>query len=138
MSEFSRRERQILDILFELNEASATQIRGAMNDAPSDATVRTILRILEEKGAATHRRDGKKYVYRPRKRKSNAGKSALKRVLNVFYDGSLNDALAAHLSDPKTKLDKETIENLKNLIEEAESRSAKSKSKSSRKGTSDA
>ena len=59
MSEFSRRERQILDILFELNEASATQIRGAMNDAPSDATVRTILRILEEKGAVTHRRDGK-------------------------------------------------------------------------------
>ena len=138
MSEFSRRERQILDILFELNEASATQIRGAMNDAPSDATVRTILRILEEKGAVTHRRDGKKYVYRPRKRKSKAGKSALKRVLNVFYDGSLNDALAAHLSDPKTKLDEETIENLKNLIEEAESRSAKSKSKSSRKGKSDA
>jgi predicted transcriptional regulator len=135
MSEFSRRERQILDILFELNEASATQIRTAMNDAPSDATVRTILRILEEKGAVTHRRDGKKFVYRPKVKKTNAGKSALKRVLNVFYDGSLKDALAAHLSDPKTKLDEETIENLKHLIEVAESRSSKSntKSKSNRK-----
>ena len=129
MSEFSRRERQILDILFELNEASATQIRGAMSDAPSDATVRTILRILGEKGAVTYRREGKKFVYRPKTRKANAGKSALKRVLNVFYDGSLKNALAAHLSDPKTKLDQETIENLKELIEEAESRSSKSNSK---------
>lgn len=120
MSRFSRRERQILDILFEANEATATQIRLAMADAPSDATVRTILRILEEKGAVTHRKDGKRFVYRPRKRKSSAGKSALRHVLDVFYGGSLENALAAHLSDSRTKLDPQTIEKLRDLIEQAE------------------
>lgn len=140
MSEFSRRERQILDILFELEEATATQIREAMPDPPSDATVRTILRILEEKDAATHRQDGKKYIYRPRKRKATAGKSAMKRVLDVFYGGSLKDALAAHLADPKTKLDEETIDGLRDLIEEAEGHSAnktRRKSNNRRKGESD-
>ena len=125
MSEFSRRERQILDILFEFEEATATQIRDAMTDAPADATVRTILRILEQKDAVTHRQEGKKYVYRPRKRKSNAGKSAMKRVLEVFYGGSLKDALAAHLSDPRTNLDEETIDSLRELIEAADTQTAK-------------
>lgn len=120
MAEFSKRERQILDILFASDEATATQIREAMPSPPSDATVRTILRILEEKEAVTHRRDGKRFVYRPRKRKSTAGKSAMQRVLNVFYGGSLEDALSAHLTDPKTNLDNETIENLRRLIAEAE------------------
>lgn len=125
MSEFSRRERQILDILFELEEATATQIRMAMDNAPADATVRTILRILEEKEAVTHRQEGKKYVYRPRKRKASAGKSAMRRVLEIFYGGSLENALAAHLSDPRTNLDKETINSLRELIEHAEAKSEK-------------
>lgn len=120
MAEFSKRERQILDILFESNEATASQIRDAMPSPPSDATVRTILRILEEKEAVTHRREGKRFVYRPRKRKSTAGKSAMRRVLDVFYGGSLEDALSAHLTDPKTKLDDETIEGLRRLIAEAD------------------
>ena len=133
MSEFSRRERQILDILFELNEATATQIREAMPDAPADATVRTILRILEEKDAVVHRQEGKKYIYRTRKRKASAGKSAMRRVLEVFYGGSMKDALAAHLSDPKTKLDDDTIGQLRELIEQAEDRSTQSKTSSSGK-----
>lgn len=120
MAEFSKRERQILDILFESNEATASQIRDAMPSPPSDATVRTILRILEEKEAVTHRREGKRFVYRPRKRKSTAGKSAMRRVLDVFYGGSLEDALSAHLTDPKTKLGDETIEGLRRLIAEAD------------------
>jgi predicted transcriptional regulator len=130
MSGFSRRERQILDILFESNEATAQEIRQSMEDPPTDATVRTLLRVLVEKEAVTYRKDGKRFVYRPRMRKSSEGKSALKRVLNVFYDGSLRDALAAHLADPKTKLDDETIEELRALIESAEK-------KSSRKGSKD-
>ena len=120
MSDFSRRERQILDILFEAEEATAAQIREAMEDAPADATVRTLLRILLEKEAVTYRKEGKRFVYRPRKRKATAGKSALKRVLNVFYGGSIKDALAAHLTDPKTELDEETIDELRALIEAAE------------------
>ena len=127
MAEFSKRERQILDILFEASEATALQIREAMTSPPSDATVRTILRILEEKGAVTHRRDGRKFVFRPRKRKSTAGKSAMRRVLDVFYGGSIEDALSAHLMDPKTDLDRETIEKLSRLIAEAEKKNVLSK-----------
>lgn len=125
MSEFSRRERQILDILFALEEATAAQIREGMDDAPADATVRTLLRVLVEKNAVTYRKDGKRFVYRPRKRKATAGKSALKRVLNVFYDGSIKDALAAHLTDPKTRLDDEAIAELRALIDFAEKKTSK-------------
>lgn len=125
MSDFSRRERQILDILFEAEEATAAQIRDAMEDPPADATVRTLLRVLLEKEAVTYRKEGKRFVYRPRKRKSTAGKSALKRVLNVFYGGSIKDALAAHLTDPKTELDDETIAELRALIDVAEKQSPK-------------
>ena len=132
MSEFSRRERQILDILFKANEATATEIRAAMDDPPSDATVRTILRVLEEKDAVTHRQEGKKYVYRPKLQKANAGKSALRRVLNVFFDGSLKDAVAAHLADPKTSLDSETIDNLRQLIEDAEGKTGQGKTTQSK------
>ncbi len=123
MAEFSRREREILDILFEAEEATALQIRESMQDPPTDATVRTILRVLLDKEAVTYRKDGKRYVYRPKKRKTTAGKSALKRVLNVFYNGSLKDALAAHLTDPNVELSDETIAEIRELIESAEKRS---------------
>jgi predicted transcriptional regulator len=76
--------------------------------------------VLVEKEAVTYRKDGKRFVYRPRKRKTTAGKSALKRVLNVFYGGSIKDALAAHFADPKTEIDDETIDELRKLIEAAE------------------
>ena len=119
----SRREREIVDILFRLENASAGEVREAMSDPPADATVRTILRILVDKGVATYRRDGKRYIYRVKKTKRGAGKSALRRVLDVFYGGSVEDALAAHLSDPKTKLTPEQIERLKALIADAEANS---------------
>ena len=134
MAGYSRRERQILDILFKSNEASAAQIRDAMEDPPTDATVRTILRILVDKGAVAYRKEGKKFVYRPRKRKTNAGKSALQRVLNVFYDGSIQDAVVAHLTDPSTQLDDETIKGLRVLIEQAENRNSLKKKNASTKG----
>ncbi len=115
----SRRERQIVDILFEHDEASAAQIREAMKDAPSDATVRTILRILEEKGVIKHRRDGKRFVYRVRKSKVGEGKNALRQVFDVFFGGSIEDALAAHLNDPKAKLDAEQLRRLSEMIDQA-------------------
>ena len=129
MTEFTRRENQILDILFEAEEATAAQIRNAMSGSPADATVRTLLRILEEKGAVTHRQDGKKYVYRPRKRKANAGKAAIRRVLDVFFDGSLENALSAHFADPSTVLDEAEIARLQNLIDGARQEKQKNKSK---------
>ena len=128
MSDFSRRERQILDILFAQGEATAVQIHDAMADPPSDATIRTILKILEEKDAVTRRKDGKRYIYRPRKQKATEGKSAMRRVLKVFYEGSLEQALTAHLLDPKTSLEPEAIENLRKLIDDAEKRQKSNKS----------
>jgi predicted transcriptional regulator len=120
----SRREREIVEILYANGQASAEQVRAAMSDPPSDATVRTLLRILMEKGVVKHRREGRRFIYRPRTPRSGAGKSALRRVLDVFYRGNLEDAIAAHLSDPKTKLSDDQIERLRVLINEAADRDA--------------
>lgn len=117
--ELSRRERQIVNILFEHEEATAVEIRQAMSDPPSDATVRTILRILEEKKIVKYRRDGKRFVYRVRRSKSGEGKNALRQVFDVFFGGSVENALAAHLSDPKAELDSEQLERLRDMIDQA-------------------
>lgn len=117
--ELSRRERQMVDILFEREEATAAEIRLAMTDPPSDATVRTILRILEEKGVVKYRRDGKRFVYRVRRSKAGEGKKALRQVFHVFFGGSVEDALAAHLSDPKAKLDSDQLQRLRDMIDQA-------------------
>ena len=116
----SRRERQIMDVLFQLNEASAADVQKEMKDAPSYTTVRTLLRIPEEKGQITHREEGRRYIYRPKGSPKKAGRGALSRVLNVFFGGSLEDALAAHLGDAKNKLSKDEIDRLRKIIDDAE------------------
>lgn len=116
--DLTRRERQILDVLYRLEEASASEIVEAMPDELANATVRTQLRFLEEKGAVTYRREGKKFLYRAIKPKKNAAKTALRSVLNVFFGGSIEDAVATHLADPKSKLSSDQLERLKNLIDE--------------------
>lgn len=118
IKDLTRRERQILDVLFRLGEASANDIVEAMPDELANATVRTQLRFLEEKGAVIYRREGKKFVYRAVKPKKNAAKTALRSVLNVFFGGSIEDAIATHLADPKSKLNAEQLERLRKLIEE--------------------
>ena len=118
IKDLTRRERQILDVLFRLGEASANDIVEAMPDELANATVRTQLRFLEEKGAVTYRREGKKFLYRAVKPKKNAAKTALRSVLNVFFGGSIEDAIATHLADPKSKLNAEQLERLRKLIEE--------------------
>ena len=118
MSEMhSRRERQILDVLFELGEASADQVREALDPSLANATVRTMLRKLEAKRAIEHREDGKRFLYKPTQSRKLAGKSALRRVLNIFYDGSVEHALAAHLLDNRQKIDRAELERLKSLID---------------------
>ena len=115
----SRRERQIMDVLFQMSEASAGDVHEALEDAPSYSAVRTLLRILEEKGLITHREEGRKYIYRPLGSSKSAGKGALKRVLNVFFGGSLESALAAHLGDSRNRLSSEEIDRLRKIIDEA-------------------
>lgn len=123
----SKRERQIMDIVFRLGEASAATIHAELPDPPTYTAVRTMMRLLEEKGFLQHRVEGRKYIYAPSKSPMSAGKSALNRVLDVFFGGSLEDALAAHFSDPELQLDEKEIERLRALIDQAQRSSPSSR-----------
>ena len=118
----SRRERQIMDIVYSRGEASATHVLDGMSDPPTRTAVRTMLRILEDKGHLKHRKEGREFVYRPTQPRSRAGRSALRRVLDTFYDGSLNSAVAAHLSDPRSDLTIEELRRLEALIQDQRKR----------------
>ena len=118
----SRRERQIMDIIYAQGEASAVDVLAAMSDPPTKTAVRTLLRILEEKGHLTHRQEGLKYLYRPSRPRGRAGRSALRRVLDTFFEGSLEQAVAAHLSDPASDLSPAALKRLADLIQEARKR----------------
>jgi predicted transcriptional regulator len=91
----SRRERQILDILYARNSATAAEVRESMSDPPSYSAVRALLRILEEKGHAKHETQGTRYVYLPSVPRENARHSALARIVQTFFDGSAAQAAAA-------------------------------------------
>src|SRR3954469_4806173 len=101
----SRREREVMDALFQAGEATAAEVQARMPEPPGYTAVRTTLRILEDKGYVEHRADGRRYVYRPRGSPRKAGRSALGRVLRVFFGGSLEEALTAHFSDPRARPD---------------------------------
>src|SRR6187401_3697396 len=90
----SRRERQILDILYAKSSATAAEVREAMADPPSYSAVRALLRILEEKGHARHEVDGPRYVYLPRLDRDKARQSAMRHLVQTFFDGSAGDAVA--------------------------------------------
>lgn len=117
--QLSRRERQIMDAVYARTEATAAEVCAAIADAPSYTAVRTLLRILCDKGHLVYRRAGKKYVYRARRPRQRAGCSALRRVLQVYFGDSLEQALASHLTDPSAALSPEELSRLSVLIEEA-------------------
>ena len=118
----SRRERQIMDVIYARGEATADEVVRGLTDPPTQTAVRTFLRILEHKGFIKHSKRGRAFVYRPSRGKTQVGKSALRRVVETFFGGSLEGALAAHLSDPATKISEEEIERLAALIERARPR----------------
>lgn len=103
-SPLSRRERQIMDIIFTRSTATAAEVQDALPDSPSYSTVRALLRILEEKGHLKHRKDGPRYVFLPTQTRARASRSALRRVVQTFFDGSLSGAVAALLDGPRGKL----------------------------------
>jgi BlaI family transcriptional regulator, penicillinase repressor len=118
----TRRERQIMDILFALGSASGHEVRARLEDSPSYSTVRTILRILERKGAVRHKAEGLRYIYEPAVARDVARRSALKRVLHTFFDGSARSAVAA-LLDPKiSDMSRAELDELAQLIEQAKER----------------
>jgi predicted transcriptional regulator len=100
----SRRERQIMDIVFRLGRASAAQIHKELPDPPHAAAVRTLLRILEAKGQLRHEKDGPRHVYLPVTPRRTAQRSAVRHLLSTFFDGSRTAAIAALLDDHEKPL----------------------------------
>jgi predicted transcriptional regulator len=115
----SRRERQIMDILYRQGKASANDVRDAMDDAPSYSAVRAMLRVLEEKGHVRHQAEGLKYVYLPTVGRDKAKRTAVKHVLETFFNGSPEQAVAALLDVASTRLTREELDRMSQLIENA-------------------
>ncbi len=122
-----------MDIVFHLGRASAREVHVQMEDAPSYTAVRTMLRLLENKGLLQHDEEDRRYIYSPVGSPKAAGRSALHRVLNVFFGGSLQDAVAAHLSDPEMRLSAEDLARLRRIIDEADVAQKKAVRMNSRK-----
>ncbi len=115
----SRRERQIMDIVYSRKEATTNDVLADIPDPLSRVTVRTMLRILEEKGHLKHTTRGREFVYRPVRPRRRAGQSAMRRLLSTFFDGSLTEAVAAHMVDAAAELDEEELKRLAALIRKA-------------------
>jgi predicted transcriptional regulator len=115
----SRRERQIMDVIYAKESATAAEVHAALPDPPGTTAVRTLLRILEMKGHLTHMQDGPRYVYRAVRSRERVGRSSLQRVLDTFFGGSLERAVAAHLSDSAAELSPEELKRLSQLIQQA-------------------
>ena len=113
----SRRERQIMDIIHRLGKVTATEVMEALPNPPSYSTVRALLRLMEDKGYLRHETDGTKYVYLPTVAREKALQSALKQMVQTFFDGSTEQAVAALLS--KSKLKQDELDRLSVLIEAA-------------------
>jgi predicted transcriptional regulator len=119
----SRRERQIMDILFAARRASGQEIQQRLPDAPSYSTVRTILRVLERKGFVKHSEESLRYVYEPVIARAAAQNSALRRVLHTFFSGSAPQAVAALLDPNAFRLSREELDELSALIDRAKKES---------------
>ena len=119
---FTRRERQIMDILYASGQATAKEIEEKIPDAPSGATVRTILKVLLKKGHIHHRQEGRAFVYEPNAAPAKAAQSAVKRLLDVFFQGSLERAVSG-LLDARQPASEEELVRLETLIREARKKS---------------
>jgi BlaI family penicillinase repressor len=119
LSGLSRRETQIMEILFELGEASVGAVTGRMPDELSRNGVRTLLGILEAKGRVARRKDGREFLYKPTTDPAVAGQSALQQVLRVFFDGSLKQALQARFTGDGAAPDAAEIAELEALVRDA-------------------
>jgi BlaI family penicillinase repressor len=116
---FSRRERQIMDVLHAKESAAAAEVRAALPNPPGYSAVRALLRILEEKGHVKHRQDGPRYVYLPCVSRASASRSALKRLVSTFFQGSATQAMAALLEAHDTQLSDAELNQLQQLIKQA-------------------
>jgi predicted transcriptional regulator len=122
-SDLSRRERQIIDILYSNGRATAAEVQALLPEPPSYSAVRAMLRILEEKGHVRHETDGPRYIYAPTVARDNAKRFALRHMLQTFFDGSAEQAISALLDDTSKMSDAE-LDRLARLIDQARSTGA--------------
>jgi len=115
----SRRERQIMDAVYQRGRATAAEVQEGMPNAPSNSAVRAMLKILVDKGALKIEKDGPRYVYSPTKARRQAGRSAIKNVVETFFEGSVEKAVAALLDTKDGELSPEESKNIQRLIQEA-------------------
>ena len=117
--QLSRRERQILDILYQQGRATAAEVLASLPDPPGYSAVRAMLRVLEQKGHVRHQEQGLRYVFVPTVPQETARRSALRHLLDTFFHGSAEQAVAALLEVPDSKLTDEELDRLQQLIERA-------------------
>jgi predicted transcriptional regulator len=122
----SRRERQIMDILYQRGRASASEIHAALPDAPSYSAVRAKLRVLEEKGHVRHEEESLRYVYLPTVAREAARRSAMRHMLSTFFEGSVEQAVASLLDVSAANLSEQDLERISSLIEGARKEGVKS------------
>jgi predicted transcriptional regulator len=116
----SRRERQIMDALYKLNEATVGEVMDLMPDPPSYSAVRATLRVLEEKGHVNHKQDGPRYLYVPTVPRDKAQSTALQHMVGTFFGGSVEQAVMALLSLPETRMSEKDLTKLADKVREAE------------------
>jgi predicted transcriptional regulator len=115
----SRREREVMDLVFAQGEATLSQILEGMESPPTRPALRSILTILEGKGHLKHRQDGREFIYQPVHSREEVGQSTLSRVIGTFFGGSLTQAMAAYLSHPQTQLSADEVGELRRFLDEA-------------------
>jgi predicted transcriptional regulator len=115
----SRRERQIMDVLFRRGRATANEVMAELPGEPSYSTVRTQLRVLEEKGHVRHEEEGLRYVYVPALARTTARRSAVRHLLDTFFEGSTEKAVAALLGGDASRLSDEELDRISDLISKA-------------------
>lgn len=121
----SRREREVMEILFSLPEATLGDLAAQMENPPSRPALRSIVKILEDKGHVTPcGKRGREYLYRSRHQSAPEGRAAWRRLLQTFFGGSMKDGLAAYLSDPSTEVSPEELKTIEKLVRETRLRAS--------------
>ena len=131
-NELGRREGQIMDVVYRLEEAGAETIRTRLPDPPSNSATRSMLRHLEEKGYLDHRQEGRRYVYFPTRPKEEVRRSLLDHLQETFFGGSLSETVATLLSAKSEDLSPETLRELEQIVEDAHDSSESSEAGSSK------
>ena len=116
----SRRERQIMDIVYELDEATVAQVLEHIPDPPSYSSIRALLKVLEEKGHLRHRQEGPRYIYSPTLARETARENALKHIMKTFFDNSTEEVVAALLDIADVELSEQEYKRLSDLIKKAQ------------------